>query len=307
MMDQHRPDPEFVSNLEWQVRTALRREARFAEPVGNRRGRRMQMVALVLISALLGAGGVVAKDEMQEARRQEILLAEVAAEKRMAAMEMELFRTRVEEAQEMYEGGLTTVEALRNARVRLREVEVKLSRLLMDEEEIRITGRNPDDGLSAPLLGGRDFVTQRLALEAAVISEQREAARADLARLQELRDQGLVGEEAVSRARTVVAGLDVRIQEAAGRLELRERVLAGEISGEAAENLLELRRTRSELAALVGQRDDARIRMMEAEARVADGALPDSYLQEARLQLMEVETRLELLRLKLEILEEGDG
>ncbi|MGD8360410.1 MAG: hypothetical protein PVJ04_03190, partial [Gemmatimonadota bacterium] len=62
MSQNHQPDPEFVSHLEWQVRTALRREERFAQPVQSRSGGRMKIVTLVLVSALFGAGGVVVKD-----------------------------------------------------------------------------------------------------------------------------------------------------------------------------------------------------------------------------------------------------
>ena len=105
MNHDHHPDPEFVSNLEWQVRTALRRERRFSEPVHFRSGGRMQIAALVLVSALLGAGGVVVKDEVQGARQKELLLAQVTADVRLAAAQRDLIRDRLAEAQRMHDDG----------------------------------------------------------------------------------------------------------------------------------------------------------------------------------------------------------
>jgi hypothetical protein len=305
MTQNHQPDPEFVSNLEWQVRTALRREHRFSEPVSSRSRGTMQIAALVLVSALLGAGGVVVKDEVQEARRQEILLAEVAANQRIAAMELELLRARAEETQRLFDEEFASREAVQNALLQVREAEIRFTKLTLDEEEIRLTGREPLNELSAPLVSGRDFVNERLALEASVVNERREIAREAHARAQELYRDGFAGQEAVSRARAEVDRLDAVIVEMSSRLALRQIVLEGGLSGQEAENEVELRRIRMELAALVQLRDDAVSRVRRAEELVVQGLAGESHLREVRLELMQLNTRLELLQLKLEVLMGG--
>jgi len=267
----------------------------------------MKILTLVLASALFGAGGVVVKDEVQESKRQEILLAEVAADQRLAAMELDLLRARVEEAERLFQDGLAPEATVRNARLRAREAEIRFARLKLNEEEILLTGREPDDRLAAPLAEGRDFVTERLTLEAAVIGEQREAVRADLARVQDLYRDDLAGEGAVARAGAEEKRLDSLLQEMSSRIDLRQQVLEGRISGPEAEAQMEVRRIRTELAMIAPLREDAVNWVLRAEEMVAEGLAPESHLREARMQLMELETRLELLTLKLEILGRGGG
>jgi hypothetical protein len=305
MSHSYHPDPEFVSNLEWQVRTALRREQRFAEPVPSKSGGRVKIATMILVSALFGAGGVVVKDQVQDARRQEILLAEVAADQRMAAMELDFLRSRLEEAERRAEVGQIPQENVRSARLRVQEAEARLTRLSLDEEEIRLTGRSPDEALAAPLVEGRDFVTERLALDAWVVDRQREAAREDLDRLSNLSRLGTADEADLARARSQEERLDRTLQELSERMALREQVLAGEVSGDEAEALMEVREIRLQLAVLAPLREDAMARLARAEEMVANGVAPESHLQEVRLQVMELETQFELLTRKLEILGEG--
>ena len=57
MSTDHRPDPAFVDHLEWQLRSALRRRDRFAEPAGRSVKRGLRTVVLVAVSLLTGAAG----------------------------------------------------------------------------------------------------------------------------------------------------------------------------------------------------------------------------------------------------------
>jgi hypothetical protein len=305
MSPEHHPDPEFVSNLEWQIRTALRREQRFTEPVQSRSGGRMKIATLVLMSALFGAGGVAVKDEIQESRKQELLLVEVEANQRLEVMQIELLRARVEEVRRQFEVGLIHEESLQEAELLLREAEIRLTSLHLDEEEIRISGQEPGNRVSSPLVDGRDFVSERLNLQAAAASERLSRAQARLSRLRELHAMGAVGDEALADGNMALGEPETRLQEITRMRSLREEFLSGAITGEAAERELELTRTRGELDLQLQAMDRATALIQYLETRVQMGAVSESELRAARLQFMQAETRVELLRLKLEVLEEG--
>jgi len=304
MTHDHRPDPEFVSNLEWQVRTALRRERRFSEPVHSRSGGRMQIAALVLVSALLGAGGVVVKDEVQGARQQELLLAQVEAEVRVAAAQRDLIRERLAEAERMHDDGTVSDETLREAQLQVRQADLHLARLQLNQEEIRASGKAPDDGVAAPRVNGRDFVSERLNLEASMLSEQRSLAREQLRRAEDLRDSGMIGAEQAAQEEMQVRRTDAQLQQLNARMDLRRQVLAGALTGKEAQRQVELAEVQTELVALASMREAAQAHLRLTEQRVAAGVAPQSELGEARLALMQMESRMEILQLKQRILEE---
>jgi len=276
MNHDHTPAPEFVSNLEWQIRTALRRERRFSEPVHSRSGGRMQIAALVLVSALLGAGGVVVKDEVQGARQKELLLAQVEADVRVAAAQRDLIRERLAEARRMLDDGTVSDETLREAQLQARQADLHLARLQLNEEEIRAGGKAPDDGVAAPLVNGRDFVSERLTLEASMLSEQRSLARERLRRAEDLRNAGMIREDQAVQAEMQLRTMDAQLQQLTARMDLT----------------------------LASMREAAQAHLRLTEQRVAAGVAPQSELGEARLAVMQMESRMEILQLKQRILEE---
>jgi len=304
MNHDHTPAPEFVSNLEWQIRTALRRERRFSEPVHSRSGGRMQIAALVLVSALLGAGGVVVKDEVQGARQKELLLAQVEADIRVAAAQRDLIRERLAEARRMLDDGTVSDETLREAQLQARQADLHLARLQLNEEEIRAGGKAPDDGVAAPLVNGRDFVSERLTLEASMLSEQRSLARERLRRAEDLRNAGMIREDQAVQAEMQLRTMDAQLQQLTTRMDLRRQVRAGALSGEEAQRQVELTNVETELAALASMREAAQAHLRLTEQRVAAGVAPQSELGEARLAVMQMESRMEILQLKQRILEE---
>jgi len=299
MKENHQADPEFVSHLEWQVRTALRREQRFARPVQSRSGGRMKIATLVLVSALLGAGGVVVN------RQQELLLAEVQGNLRLAGMEMDLLMSQYEEVEKRYQDGLVPREAILNARLALLRAEARLQRLQLDEEEILATGQEPQDELSAPLVGGRDLVTERLELDRSVAMEELTVAQAQLSTIQERYPSGLVGEAELMEGQIPVQQAESRVEELDHRLELRRQVLDGAMAGPEAERRVELSQVRGEMDVLEQAWESAAMRLRTMEERAGEGLVEESQLLGARLHLLQLETRMEVLRLRLEILEEG--
>lgn len=268
----------------------------------------MKIVTLVLVSALFGAGGVVVKDQVQEARQQELLLAEVEGNLRLAEMEMDLVLSQYEQVEERYQAGIVPQEAILGARLAVLKAETHHSRLQLDEEEIRATGRAPRDEISAPLVRGRDLVTERLELDRSVAMEELTVAQAQLGTIQERYQAGVVGNPELSEAMIPVQQAQGRVQELDRRLELRRQVLDGAITGPEAERQVELSQVQGEIEVLEQAWESAATRLRRTEEWVSHGIVQESELVEARHQLLQLETRLELLRMKLDILEgRGSG
>jgi len=267
----------------------------------------MKIVTLVLVSALFGAGGVVVKDQVQESRQQELLLAEVEGNLRLAAMEMDLLMSQYQEVEDRYQAGIVSREAILSARLALLKAETHHSRLQLDEEEIRATGRAPRDELSAPLVGGRDLVTERLELDRSVAMEELTVAQAQLSTIQERYQSGLVGEAELMEGQIPVQQAESRVEELDHRLELRRQVLDGAIAGPEAERQVELSQVRGEMDVLEQAWESAAMRLQTMEERASYGIVQESELLGARLHLLQLETRMEVLRLRLEILEEGES
>jgi hypothetical protein len=303
MNGEHRPRPEFVDHLEWQVRTALQRTDRFSEPVRPNRGGTMKMITLVLVSALLGAGGVVVKDEVQEARAQELLMAKTAAELELAELEMEIMMTQLQEIERQYQAGAVGEEALLMARTALREAEGRLSSLRLDLEEIQETGKDPQNEVSSPLVGDRDFVTERLELREYVAEASLQVAQLRLARLQDLQEAGAVSETEVAQGILALREAESRVDEMQSRMEARSEFIEGAVSAEEARKRFEVFETENRIELMKAALDEAMLRYQQMEERVQLGLTRETELRKMRLQVMQVETQLEFLEMKLATLQ----
>lgn len=302
MNGEHRPRPEFVTHLEWQLRTALQRTDRFSQPVRSNRGGTMKMITLVLVSALLGAGGVVVKDEVQEARAQELLMAKTAAELELAQLELEIMMSQLQEVERQYQSGTVGEEALLMARTSLQQTESRLSSLRLDLEEVRETGKEPQNEISSPLVGNRDFVTERLELQEDVAEASLQVAQLRLTRLQDLRDSGAVSEIEFAQGVLALREAEAWIDELRSRVEARSDFIDGEVSAEGAQRRFEIFETTNKIELMRAALDEATIRYRQMEERVESGLVRETELQKMRLQVMQVETQLQFLQMKLNAL-----
>ncbi len=303
----HEPTDEFVSSLEWQVRTSLRRQNRFSEPVRQKTGGKMNLVVLVLASALLGAGGVVVKDEVQEARAQQVLLAKASSDLRLATLELDFAVRRFQETETRYGSGVLGEEALLSARVAMLDAENRLARLRLDMEEIQASRKEPLNTVSAPLVGGRDFVSERLALDESAAGERYQHAQVRFQKVQDLEEVGALGSSALVQGMMALQEAGSVLSNIREKLELRERFLAGEVSGEEAERGIELAEIEAEVELLRTAHQEAATRYQEVSERVELGLAPESELERATLDLVQAETRLEFLEVRLVALRGGEG
>jgi hypothetical protein len=240
-----RPDPQFVERLEWQLRSEVRRQDRFAPPARSRRA--LRSASTVLLSLLVGFATATAAQQIGDRRNAGYL-------RLQAEGAVELAEIRVRFVQEMLEAAEaradTDAHDPRYMRWELRQAQWDLERARLQVEEIDATHESPRDDLVAPLVAGRDFVRERLELERAMLEARAEMVRGE-ATPRGAVDSRAGMEHEVARVEAQIARIDAD-------LDLRARFLGGAASGEQI-----LRTQRAE---------QAQARLSLAESRIEEGA-----------------------------------
>ena len=240
MTDQHQPRPEFVSQLEWQIQTAIQRRDRFAEPVGRGSWPRTRIALLVLGSVFVGAAGAVATEGVQESRLRELLLAQIETHIGLVALDLEIAGSQLSEVRRQHQAGLVGEEDLLGAELSYTEAETRIQALHLDQEEIRSTGQEPKNDLSAPLVGGRDLVAERIRLRLLVAQEHASLVSHQLARIQRLEGVGAVHADQLADATLALEEVQHHLASLQARMGLRQRFLDGDLSPGEAEREFEL-------------------------------------------------------------------
>jgi len=301
MNDTHEPTPEFRAHLGWQIESALRRETRFAEPVG---GTMQRLRAAVVVIAALAIGGiaVAAAGEVQESRHRDLLIESAQSEEALVRLRVELARADLQDARQRFDVGMAGRETVLEAERQVRIMELALKRIQLDIEEIKATSSAPRDELHAPLVGQRDFVRERLALELDKARHALVAAERALADVRARFDVGMATRAAQLPAEAELARARAEMQLARATLDLRQRALQEKMSAEAL--VPALRRLELTLLRERVQREleIARLRVEEVRRRVSTGVADQLELKRAEVALLEREIELQRIRRELETL-----
>lgn len=237
-----RPDPKFVEQLEWQLRSEVRRHERF-RPVRRSRGTR-RLVVTVLLSLLVGFATATAAQRIGDRHDARYLRQQAEGAVELAEMRLHFVQEILDEAAARGDADADDPQYLAWDR---RRAQTDVERARLQLEEIEATNESPRDDLVAPLVAGRDFVLERLELERRMLE--------DRARMLHVGSEG--SEDDPDTRRTVeheVALVEAQLARVASDIDLRARFLGGAVSGEEV--------LRSQRA------DQARARLTIAETRI---------------------------------------
>ncbi|MFC1627621.1 hypothetical protein ACFL3H_00735 [Gemmatimonadota bacterium] len=298
MTKTHEPTSEFIARLEWQVRSTLSRRDRFSMPTRRPVQQVMKMAALLLLSIFLGAAGVATADQVQESRARELLLQRIDFEMQLAGAQLQLLRTRVSEIRDQVEGGLAHEAVLRTATFEMRGAELHYTRLQLDREEISLSGREPQQNVSAPRIGGRDFVSERLELEIARTSDECELVEAGLTRTRELIEQGMLNRSESLEQEAALSSLKLHLRYLTSLHDLRAQFLEGKISRDKVEQeaLLAEAESRLDHTSLAA----AQVELRRVEELYQKGAVTESELMQARIKVITAEFKLQQVLVRIE-------
>jgi len=296
----HEPTPEFRAHLEWQVQTALRRESRLSSPVS---GSRRHLGVLVVIAAL-ATGGIagIASERVQDARQRTQLIEAARSEVMLLNVRLELVRATYEDMRRKFEVGTADREALLSVEREVRALEASLARARLDIQEIEMTSSVPRNDLDAPLVGKRDFVRERLALDMAAAQSGLTTAEQAVAQAQQRIEVGAAPAAARLQPEGELAQARLRMQVLRAKLELRQRYLKGEIKADALAS--EMRRVELTLQRTRSQREleIARQRVDEVRRLFEVGQGTELDVKRAEVELLERQLEIKGIQRELEII-----
>jgi hypothetical protein len=289
----HEPRDEFVDQLELRLRADLRRH-------GLAAGRRTWMpqsriaaafaiAAGVIASMALGGGVVAATYEARISEQRDLLLGTFEQRAAIARQRLSLASEQLREAQKRVSVGVAPQDTVAEAQLRVIEAEAEVKSIDLDIAEVRAAGREPMQAVSAPLVSGRDFVTDRWRVQLAVPSAAMEIERTRLESAKKRFDVGVATPTDVDAAAARLIELETAVEVLRQKIALRQAFLKGGVPPAIAdlrglEAEVDLRRT-----ALARRIDVARREVQDLNGRTEVGTANPLQLAAARLRLQELE------------------
>ena len=298
------PDNQFVERLEWQLASELRRRTGLRKVRATVAVPRAAVAAALLTGILLaGVAAIKAADLVQDSWRKRIEVARAETEVRLQEARLGSQKDRITEVEKRLAVGLIPQEDHLVAQTALGKAALDLERAQLNLDEVRRSGITPREELYAPLVGGRDFVAERLKLEMREGELELQVLAARAGQLEEKQRVGLVSPDEARSAARDAAARRTRIEEIRGRLELRERFLGGRISALQVEIAGRLAAGRANLAAARSKVEDLKEKATRAGSLRDVGLLSPAEANALRDALGAAEAEQSLAALEVDVLE----
>lgn len=299
----HVPSAEFRAMLEAEVVRTFHRESQFTAEHRWLAPRRVRGLMILLTGLVLGFTTEFASGQVQNAQERNRLLEAAAETRQLAAMRLQIAEEALKNAQERYNVGAASRDALRSAETEVRERRMHFMRIELEMAEIRETAAPPRDDLVAPRVGSRDFVSERLKLEAAMYQDRLSTAEQRFQEVERAHRVGAVPATALGDAQSDMEGSRAALELAGMKLQLRKQFLEEGLSADEVvrraqrmELAIELRRLEQVL-----RRAQERQQLLRDRARA--GAESELEAKRAEVEVLELQLHLKSLQQQLRQLE----
>lgn len=304
--EQHKPNPEFVSRLEWQLQSQYRRQQRFGKDGASASPRWnawLRTAALVLVSLALGVAGVKATQHFENSWRKELLLARAQASSDLAQARLQISREMLDRVMKQLQVGVVGRDEAGYAELEVRQAELEVERLELDLEEIQLSGNPPRHELSAPLAGGRDFVTERLQLDEQQVEERRRLVRQEFETVRKRVEVGVADDLQLAHAEQELKKQEIEADSIRRNLSLRKAFLQGEISGRQADLQEMLIQAQARQLSADATLDAVRKDLELIVRRHKIGLASQMDLRQVEFQAKVAETEAQLAEMEVELLQ----
>jgi hypothetical protein len=305
MRDKHEPHDAFIDRLESQIVSEVRQRNRQIDapgwPMRSRLRLAVAAIGLALVSMGVGGAVVAAAYQAQSNEQRDLLAGPYNLSVGVAKSRLALVTKELETIQRKVAAGMASNDELLEARVKvaLAGVSVKWMQSFLDE--VRSTGREPQDGLSASLVSGRDFVTERLNATAEGTKVSLDVEMGRMRNAQTKVEIGVADRYTLAVAQVQLTEVQVALDTLQRKLAIRQRFVKGEI--DAVQTDLRVLEAEAEhrIKVLKPKIDLAQQQVEQTAKRVAVGAAQSIDLAEVRLRLQQLEVDLAKVQLDLEI------
>ena len=210
----------------------------------------------------------------------------------LAAQRAELARQQLREVEGRVAIGIETPAVAGDARLKVTEAEADLRVTQIDLDEVRATGREPMKTVSAPLVSGRDLVSDRWRVEMSVKAAALEAAKLDAQAAQTRFDVGLANADEVAAAGAKPIELESAIQLARQKIAIRQTFVGGGITAAVADLRVLEAETEQRRAAVARRIDFSRRQLKDIKLRIEIGTASPVEVAQAEVRLLELELAL---------------
>jgi len=294
MSGAHEPREDFMNQLELRLRADLRHRRLTAwRPrawiLQSRWALAGMVLALSIGSMAMGGGIVAARYEARFSEQRDLLLQSFEQRDVIARQRLALVTQQLRDAQQRVAVGIDPPDAVSAVQARVTEADAEVKAIELDIAEIRASGREPMQSPSAPLVAGRDFVTERWKLEMAVPTA---ALAVERARMQATRGRvevGIANPAEVDAIATRVIELESAVATLHRKLELRQTFLKGGVPPATADLQALEAETEIRRRTLLHRIDASRRRVQEIKAKIQVGTANPLELAEAELHMQELE------------------
>jgi hypothetical protein len=298
------PDSQFVDRLEWQLASEFRRISRL-KPAPGKVAVPRYVVALGLAAGvlLLGVAATKAADLIKDSWRKKIEVARLETEVKIKTAFLELKKEWSAQIENKRALGLISNEETLTSKSASQEAAAELDRAIIDLEEVKASGEAPRNELYAPLVGGRDFVSERLEVEKKswqfAMDLRRERIEPTLRHRFEL---GLIAKSDLDDVLAWLSIDEAGIKDIENRLALRRRFLTGEISAGELEIQTRISAAEKNLREAQSEIDIVGEGLEAFRAKEAVGLIPNSVVKAAQLSLDAAQAKADLALQEIEIL-----
>lgn len=306
MSKSYEPDEQFVDRLEWQLSSEYRRTDRM-KPASNKVAIPRSVLALALIVGTLTTGVTVVKaaEYVRDSWKKKLEIARMETDVQIRKARLESSREMAAQVEERYAIGLIDENERLMMKYAVDRAELALKLSQIDLEEVYATGDVPDNSLYAPVVGSRDFVSERLQLEIEAAKLDYGLSQRQLQHAQQQVLTGIVREGELGSLQAAMAGGKGHIEKLQKELELRRRFMAGEVTAREVE--IESRLSAAQEKFLVArQRMDLLQKQLERQKDLeSTGMISSRELKQTQYVLKAAQAELKLAALEIQILEKA--
>jgi hypothetical protein len=307
MNKEFEPSEAFVSHLEWQLLSEVRRENRFNRAASRSMEppRKLRLWVIGLVCFAMGIVGTTATQYFRNSPRAEYLIAKAESDVEIAQARvdatreiLEWLRSKAAQEHPLYTDDSQRQREIEIAEERLEDSRSDLKLRRLELKETRVTHQRPATELWEPLVNGEDLLSQRLQVElerkqrlfnrfvngmGGVFPDDPERIRADY----------FTGE-----TKRKIEGLEHSIQ-------LRKQFLSGEVTQAELLNLERLDEAKDTVERMTGAIKVFEQHYQEAKAQFEAGQASPLAVSDAEIELKRMRAFLRLSEKEVELLEQG--
>lgn len=303
MTKTYEPDSRFVERLEWQLASEYRRTNRLKPPAGKVAvSRRMVAVALLVGVLTTGVAVIKAAEYIKDSWRKGLEIARVGTEVKLKTAHLESTREMAAGAEKLASVGAIREEESQILKLGVEKAALDLDKSLLNLDEVKASGVAPRDELYAPVLGGRDFVSERLKIQIKDVERDLEVLRSRLDRLKQMVEVGVVSGGDLDPIQAEIVGRKAMIDEAQKRLDLRKRFVAGEITAHDVEIGDRMAVAEKNLHQAQSRVDSLMKQLERSQAQEALGMISTRETSQLRYALDAAQAELKLAALEVDVL-----